>query len=239
MTDSNGWDQERFDSAMARYFARLNEDKLPRAINKKMFFIALRAMAATPKNDPFAISTSLSTQVMAVRKNGTTGTLPIGWIIAAKRLGKAWPERKMRLGENQKSARRANVGRAFLSALAKLFNKMLAARKRSGRFMSVGWLSVVKELGPLVKNKSGAPSGDSAVKLRGSLKGGARPAVAGRLLCVIENTASAKSDKRLGIVRFGEPALEEAFRDELADTEEFFEKEALKEAAEQANRELK
>jgi hypothetical protein len=239
MNEPNGWDQEKFDSAMDRYFARLDRDKLPRAINKKMFFVALRAMAATPKNDPFAISTSLSRQVMAVRKDGTTGVLPIGWIIAAKRLGKAWPERKMRLGENRKSARRVNAARAYLSALAKLFDKMLSARKRSGRFLSVGWLSVVKDLGPAVKNKSGAPSGDNDVKLRGSLKGNAKPATAGRLLCTIENTASARSDKRYGIVRFGEPALEKAFRDETADTDRFLEEEALKEAAEQANQELK
>jgi hypothetical protein len=239
MSQTDGWDQSQFDGVMDRYFARLNQDKLPRAINKKMFFIALRALAATPKKDPFAISTDLSRQVMAVRKDGRTGILPIGWIIAAKRLGKTWQERKMRLGENLRAARRVNVARAYLSALAKLFDKMLAARKRSGRFMSVGWLSVVKELGSHVQNKSGAPSGDSDVKLRGSLKGNARPATAGRLLCTIENTASAKSDKRFGIIRFGQPALDDAFRDETANTAKFLEDEALKEETERANRELK
>jgi hypothetical protein len=237
--NADGWDQSRFDGAMQRYFERLHKDKLPRAINKKMFFVALRAMAATPKKDPFAISTDLSRQTTAVRKDGRTGTLPIGWIIAAKRLGKKWPERRMKLGENLKSARRVNAKRAYLSALGKLFDKMLGGRKRSGRFMSVGWLSVVKELGPYVKNKTGAPSGDPDVKLRGSRKGNAQPAGAGRLLCRIENTASAKSDKRFGIIRFGEPALEKAFRDETADTEKFMEEEALKQAAEQANQELK
>lgn len=233
------WDQAPFDAAIARLQKTVKEEKFPAVLNKKGFFIALRAMALTPKKEGFAIAKDLARIVTATRKDGTTGSVPIGWVIAAKRLGKVWPEQKMARGIKRKSGRE-KLGRAYLAALEKTFDRMLGSRKRAAGFLRVGWLSVVKSLGPYVKSKGSAPRADTGgSKLIGAMKGTATPARPGWTpTCVIVNSAQARSDHRNGLIRFGAPPLQKAFDLEAADITRYLEEE-LKEPVAQANNGLK
>lgn len=233
------WDQAPFNAAIARMQKTVKEEKFPAVLNKKGFFIALRAMALTPKKEGFAISKELARIVTATRKDGTTGSVPIGWVIAAKRLGKRWPELKMARGIKRKSGKE-KAGRAYLAALEKTFDRMLGSRKRAAGFLRIGWLSVVKSLGPYLKNRAGAPGVDTGgAKLMGAMKGSATPARASWTpTCTIINSAQARSDGRNGLIRFGTPPFQKAFDLEAADTIRFLDQE-LKDAVDKANNELK
>lgn len=238
MANPTTWDQTKFDAALRSYTDRLKNEKVPKAITKKGFFIALRAFKATVRKDPFEITKDLA-RVVTVADRGRQRQVPIGWVIAAKRLGKKWHEQKMSRGIKNKTGK-SNLLKLYRSALAKTFNTMLGSRKRASGFLRVGWLSVVKKLGPSVSNRGGAPAADlGSVKIRGVMKGDAKAAAAGiRPTCTLTNSAQAHSDKRYGLIRYGTPGLQEAFDLETRDTVEYLENE-LKEATEKANRDLK
>lgn len=250
---AKGWDQSQFDAALKRLGATLSKEKLPRAVTKKAFFVALRAIPATPKKDPSAILRELEKPVTltayhsaatenllaATRGAGRTSVVPIGWILAAKIVGKTWPEQRMRLGEKNKSGR-GNEQRAYLSAIAQKFKQIVARRKRGAGFLRVGWLSVVKLLGPFVRSRNGAPRVDTkGLQITGAMKGAAQPAKPGWLpTCRIENRAQARSDRKGGLLRYGTPGLQKAFDEETADTVQFLDRE-IKPEIDQANKDLK
>lgn len=236
---AENWNQKPFDEALRKYLGRLKNDKVPKALNKKAFFVALRAFNATPKKEGPEIEAELAKPVTATRKDGSTGVVDILWALVAKRVGKRWPEQKMGLGIRNKTGR-ANIGRAYRSALRRAAKQTVGARKRAGGFIRIGWLSVIKKLGPLVRARAGAPSADmNSVRLRGALKGDAKPATPGiRPVCTIVNTAQARSEKRGGFFRIGSAALQRAFNEETADTNAYLEKEFQPET-EACNRELK
>jgi hypothetical protein len=247
------WDQSRFDEAMKRLGRTLPQEKLPRAVTKKGFFIALRAMAATPKKEASGIQRELETPVTltayhspiygdllaASSGQGRTAVVPLGYMLAAKIVAKTWQHTRMSLGEKNKSGR-SNERRAYLAAIAKAYKKLLGTRKRGIGFLRIGWLSVVRLLGPYVGNRAGAPRADtSGLRIRGQMKGEAKPAKPGWMpSCTINNKAQARSDRRYGLVRYGGPALQKAFNDETADLVSFLDKE-IKPDIEAANKELR
>ena len=231
---SHYWDQSKFDAALKEQLALLKGPKIPRALNKKGFFIALRASSETPKKEPFAISLAVSQVVTATRKDGTSGPVPLLFVLAAIRVGKKWAESKMVLGE--KNRRRVNVQRAYLRALTKKADTILGSRKRSAGFLRVGWLNVVKEMAKVVGYQRGnAPAADTAVKQVGAMKGEARPATPDRQICTITNHAQSAHDHRNGLMRYGSPALERAFAAETADINQFLIDEAVREMADRFN----
>jgi hypothetical protein len=233
------WNQDGFNAAIKEYLATIKGPKIPRALNKKAFFVALRAQGETPKKEAFAISTEVARVIIARRKDGSTGPVPLLWVIAAIRVGKTWAGQKMVLGEKNK--RRVNIQKAYLRALAKKSDTILGSRKRSAGFLRVGWLSVIKELGPLVGYQRGnAPAPDSSVKQVGVMKGSVQPAAPGdRPSCTIINSAQSRSDRANGLIRFGAPALDRAFALETKDTNEYLEGEVLREAARRFNEQQK
>ncbi len=230
---SYSFQQEKFNDALRRYLARLKNDKLPKAINKKGFFIALRAYGETPKKEPFAIAKELSRQIEVTNKQCQTRWVPLLFVLAAKRVGYKWPEQRMTANEGRKRAQ-SLVG-IYRKALAKKAASILSGRKRAAGFLRVGWLSAMRRLS-VVAGTQRPPSGDA--KLRGAMKGDATAARPSLLRVTVTNTAQATSDRRSGLIRFGAPALNRAFAKETADIVAYLERETKAET-EQANRELK
>ncbi len=210
------WDQSRFDAALRQKLEACKTEKVPAAINKTGFFVSLKAMKETPKKTPFEIEAAVSKTMPVVNNRGENVEIPILWVIAAKSVGKTWPEQRMKLGEKRKRA--VNVLMAYRAALRKKAKTILGSRKRAAAFLASGWLGVIKTLGMKVRGVS-APQSifqyKTLVKTRGVTKGKATPAVAGLTpTCTIENSAQAKSDKKNGLVRFGGPALQRAMDSE-------------------------
>lgn len=229
------WNQDRFNAALKVYLDRLPQEKIPHALNKKAFFIALRAMQETPKFGPFKIAWELMRPVTARRKDGSSGSVPVGYVLAAKRASHAWVE----ASEKARSRKRKSATwqqKAWVKLIERKFSTMIGARKRALGFIRIGWLSAVKQLNPYVKDKGGAPGSDSSLRLRGSMKGSASPAKPGfNSQVMMVNTAQAVSDERYGLIRFGQPALQRAFDIETADITEYLQREALKELTDQFN----
>lgn len=227
------WDQTQFNRTLDVYLKRLSEEKIPQALTKKAFFVALRAMSETPKVNPHKIFWELYRPITATRKeDGSTGTIPVGIAIAAKRAKKLWSYKAT--PEHVRGGRKTKGGsplqRAWRRLIRKKFETMVGSRQRAAGFLRVGWLAVVKKLGPQVKNKSGAPPADLSVRQRGAMKGDASPARPGWTpRAVIINSAQADTDKRNGLMAYGAPALARAFDLETADTIAYLEREALKE----------
>jgi hypothetical protein len=230
-----GWDQQRFDLTLRDYLGRIRKDKIPNALNKKAFFIALAAMDETPMTYPLKIVSELAREVTLKRDDGSTGQAPIGYAIAAKRASKAW-------GAHVKTLKRKSklTGERWQKLVGKKFNAMLNARVASRNFIRTGWLSVIQSLAPIVKGKGGRTYDRHTVARRGSMKGFAKPAKDGwSPSVVIENTASAKSDKKYGLIRFGMPALQRAFDRETVDMAQYMNDEILKEETEKFNADQK
>jgi hypothetical protein len=223
------WDQSVFNRTLDHYLKRLSEEKLPGALNKKAFFIGLRAMAETPKVNPHKIFWELQRPILATRQDGSKGMIPVGYAIAAKRASGSWiaAEEKAR-GRKRKSGTWRQ--RAWRKLIQKKFETMVGGRQRATGFIRIGWLAVVKKLGPLVKDKGGAPSADMSLRQRGGPKGAAFPARPGfNPTVTISNSAQARSDKLNGLLTVGGPALDRAFASETADMVAYLEREALKE----------
>jgi hypothetical protein len=229
------WDQSRFNETFRRYLDRLESDKIPNAINKKGYFLARRAVTTTRKKEPFQITRELGKVVMATRKDGSTGLVPVGFVVAAIRAAHNWAEAKMTRGEKNK--RSVTTKRAWLMRLRKKFSSMLGGRKQAAGYMALGWHSVVMGLAPYVRNKSGQPYMQNPARAHGRPKGRVKLAVPGSPSVMIENIAQARSEKRAGLLRLGGPDLDKAFVEETADMNRFLDEEALKEETERFNRE--
>ncbi len=204
------WDQSKFDAALRQKLDLCKAEKVPNAINKTAFFVALRAYKETPKKEPFAIQQSVSKEVSVTNKKGQKRNMPLLWVLAAKSVSKTYQELKMTRGENRKRAVKA--GKFYLQQLAKKSKTILGSRKRASGFFRVGFLSVIQTLAPFVKGKGGASYVRDGSAIRGQLKGDAKPATGGMApTCTITNSATAKSALgRNGLFRLVAPALQRA-----------------------------
>jgi hypothetical protein len=233
------WNQDLFNRTLDSYLKHVGEDKVPHALNKKAFFVALRAIQETPKVGAFGIIWELTQPILARREDGSTGSAPIGYVIAAKRASAHW-------GDTSETARERNRGRkrkqkawaqkAWRQAVDKKFRAMVGGRKAAIGFLRVGWLAAVRKLGSTLKDRSGAPAEDATIRRHGDWKGDATPAKASmQPVATISNSAQARSDKRYGLGTIGGPALQRAFDAETADMNEYLEREALKEEGDKFN----
>lgn len=227
-------DTSVFERSLKTYLARLPAEKIPAALNKKAFFIALRAMSETPKVPPERIQRELDQQVFAKSENGSVTAVKLGFVLAAKSASKKYRKAvatRKRKGKNWKL-------KLWRKTVWQRYNRIRGARQRNAGFMRAGWLSVVKQLSPFVKSKAGAPPADrSGIKLYGS-RGNAIPAKPGwSPVVTITNSAQSLSDRHFGLITHGGPALQRAFNLETADTNAFLEREAFKELTDQFNRE--
>lgn len=228
---------EVFENSIRGLLQRLPEERIPRALNKKMFFTTLRALDETPKTNPFKILFELKTPVLLKREDGSTDTAPVGYALAAQRASKAWGARRTRLSERK---RKANLLREWQKLITKKFDAMVGARRRSIAFIKSGWVGVLQSLGPFVRSRDGKSYDRRSTNERGSMKGNSQAAQPGWSPRVtIENTASAKSDKQNGLMKFGGPPFQRAFDKEMADWKPYLEKEVLEEETKRFNAEQK
>lgn len=229
------WSQEKFDSTLKEYLLRHESEIWPSIINKKAYFVAKGAREETPAIRKEIVTEQLSRIITAHRQDGTTGEVPIGYVIAAKRASHAYSS-SARFG---RAARREAFGgrgptysAAWRGEITQKFKAMVGARQRSAGFMKVGWLSEQKLLGPY----TGLPFyPGSDAPLRGQLKAKLTPAVHGNLTAIIENTARAEHEHGK-FLPIGEPALQRALDSEERSTRERMEQ-AMRPAAEKFNRE--
>ncbi len=222
-----------FDRSIRPLLQRLPEEKIPQSLNKKMFFVSLRAITETERTNPFKILFEIRSPVVLQGEGGRLNTAPIGYAIAAKRASKEWGGRRDKLANRK---RKANLTREWQKFVTKKFDAMVGARKAATSFIRAGWAGVVASLAPSVRNKDGKSYQRGEMRLRGAMKGHAQPATAGWSPRVtVENTAQAKSDKKFGLIKHGTPGLQKAFDKEMADWVPYLEKEVLKEEVEKFN----
>ncbi len=203
--------QAAFNAALQAKLSTLAKDKVPAAINKTAFFVALKAMQLTPKKEPFQIEKELLKEVSATNKKGYVRKIPILWVMAAKRLGPKWPEKKLDI--QAKRVRAINAQKQWRMALKKGAKSIMGGRRSAAGFLRVGWLSVVQALRTFApKSTTGAVyMADKSLKIRGAMKGTVIPAAPGTTtICKITNSASALSDRKNGLIRLGGPALQRA-----------------------------
>jgi hypothetical protein len=206
-----GWDQSKFDSTLEEY-SKVSKRTHAEIVNTKAFYIARKAIWFTPKADSYKMKQQLG---------GIVTVKAIG------RKGKMVKRRQLQLVTASQhaaplaalivNARRGKQGMPGLygKEMEKAIREMLAGRAKSVGFLKSGWLEAVHVLAPLVKDKSGASPSDPAARQVGRPKGDATPAQPGdNPSAEIVNLASARRDYKGALIRFGEPALQQAITDE-------------------------
>lgn len=215
-----GWDQSKFDRTLREYLGNLESRTWPRAINKKAFFVELKALQRTPKVEPQTIDAELGKAVYTRQGGAPARIVALGYAIASKRAEKKW----MRTGTYRTARKKEFAGAsgslasAWHTFVMKQFEAMTKARKRSAAFIKAGWLPGLEQLGALV----GGRYSRSGTNRRGADKGGVHPAVGLNLTATIYNTAQSASAARRGkkFEVIGAPALQAAFNEEAASMEE-------------------
>jgi hypothetical protein len=246
-------DTSKFDATLTTYLGRLKREDWPRAINKKLFFVARGAMHYSPRVTPQRIGADLLFRTVTVaRKDSTTGEAPLGYVLAAKKASKALGVTTAVLARAMNGSGldpimtqfamialggRDKGGLALWRAAVKAqYENMAKARVRSAGFLKVGWLSVMTELRSLAGLNFGGLQGEAGIKLVGRLKSKVQIAKPGDNIGAIGiHLAKAAWDKRDGQYTKGAPALERALNDEAASMNKHMEDE-MREATEQFNR---
>jgi hypothetical protein len=197
-----------FDAALRKY-VMLSKTAIPDIVNRKAFFIARGACRITPKADLKEIKTALGRMVTHKDKTRTLYLkiarkvdAPLAAVIINKRRGEK------------------GLPGLYGAMMTDAIESMLAARSRSIAFLKSGWLPAIRTLQGFVKSRFGAPTLDRSAKQIGTPKGKGIPARNGwNVKAVIENAAAATHGKnKEALIKYGEPALAQAFRDETAST---------------------
>ncbi len=218
MTSTLKWDQSRFDSLVREYVTKHKSEVWPGLLNKKAFFVALAAIPETPRKQALAIVLELANPVTATRRDGSTGRVALGYVIAARRASPKWGERQYRNRNQRRSS--TNEARAWRTLVAEELEKILLRRFRAIGFLRAGWVYVLKELGQRIGGSFARGRSDPGTKLFGAAKGFSQPATENKLQVTITNTAHAQSEVRGGFLRIGQPALQRAFDKEAQSMED-------------------
>lgn len=218
-------------------YRKVSKRSLAKVINKKMAWIVRRALWYTPKADYATMARELGQQLQSrTRVNRKTGKSTTS---LTARKGKSWLS-------HTNSARTASAPLLALminkrrgenglpglhgAAMAAEFRRIFGARARSIGFLKSGWLPALKSFRQFSGGGAGArglPPMDKATRQTGQPKGGGQIATEKRPIAVIWNSASTKRDHKKALLKYGQPALQRAFAEELADTIKFIEGGAL------------
>jgi len=200
-------DTTKYEASLKRLLDECYSSAFPRTVNKHAFYTALGAIPETARTPDIKIAAELGREITAKRADGTTGQVPIGFVIAAKRASKTFGAvRQIRTWQAIQSKRSFNALKLWLAAIDHKLKQMYGGRVASTAFIRAGWAAVLQQLGPLI----GGRYNRSGLHLRGAFKGSVKPATGSDLTCVIRNTAQSRSEHRGGLIRHGEPPLQRA-----------------------------
>jgi len=198
----------------------------PRTVNKHAFYTALGALNETPVVPGLKIAAELGREITAKRKDGRSGLVPVGFVIAAKRASKKFGAiRAIRTWQAIQSKRGFNGRKFWQAAIDQKLKSMFGGRRKSAAFIRAGWAAVLTQLGPLI---GGRYNRGIAPNVRGAFKGSVKPATANNLNCTIINTAQSRSEHRSGLIRYGEPALQRGIDKEANNMAKYLEEEMAK-----------
>jgi hypothetical protein len=188
-----------FDATLKRYMA-LSKRTPKEVTDTKAFYIARRATLETPKAKLSDIKGDLG-RIVNSKKKGRYLKLTMA------------DRRPVSLAEAIIRARAHRKGSAqpTKEEIGGLIENLLIVRARSIAFLKSGWLPAIKALAPFAV-KRGQPRVDNTAKQVGQAKGFGRPSPGGwRAKTVIANLASTLRDKKEALIKYGMPALQQAF----------------------------
>jgi hypothetical protein len=222
MADEFKWDQRQFDRTLAEYL-QVSKKTLAEIVNTKAYYIARKALWFTPKANAGKIRTDLG-EAKAVRlvklksgrwshnqrntitffgSGGSAKGVPLLALIIQKR------RRLAGHPSPWKGVTRAAGAAAMLQAMREAF----ISRLHSIAFLKAGWLPSIRTMAPVADKTGGLPAIDT--RQVGRPKGEAVIAQPGlNPIAKIINHASTRRDRRAALVRYGAPALQQAFDDE-------------------------
>lgn len=217
----------------AALYAVATKRTLAQAINKKMAWIVRRSIWYTPKADYANMGAELGQELQSrTRINRRTGK-EVSFLSAIKsqkeKRGSTWLPQfaSDRTGTAPLLALIINKRRGlkglpglYGAAMKQEFRKIFGARARSIGFLKSGWLPAFELFRRFAGGGAGArglPPLDNSVKKKGEAKGGGQVATDARPVAVIWNAASAKRDHKQALIKYGQPALQRAYDEEIAD----------------------
>lgn len=230
----------------AALYAVATKRTMAEAINKKASWIVRRALWYTPKADYGKMGAELGQELQTrTRVNRRTGK-EISFLSAIKsqkeKRGSTWlpqfaSDRSgtaplLALIINKRRGQKGQPG-LYGSAMKREFRKIFGARARSIGFLKSGWLPALNLFRRFSGGGAGArglPPVDTSTKQKGAAKGGGRIATPARPVAVIWNSASAKRDHKQALFKYGKPALQRAYDEEIADLYQFLAKKMTAEA---------
>lgn len=220
MSESFQWDQSRFDATLKECLLAHESRVWPKLINKKGFFVASGAIPETPRVDAARIEADLAKLVYTRQGGGPPRQVELGYALAAKKASEGWTGSK----RFQKLVRMNRAGgrgatpemeaAAWQAEVKAQRGRITGARKAAAGFIRLGWVYVMKALGPSSGLRFYPGQGDAARPRGPTPKGLAEPAREGRLQVTITNTAHALSEHRGGFERLGYPALQRSMEKE-------------------------
>lgn len=213
---------------------------LPEAINRKMAWINRKALWYTPKADYLKMGNQLGQLLKAGRnRKGQSSKLTMarGKFFNSARTAAA-PLLALII-----NARRGRKGLPGLQGkeMKKEFQKVFGARARSIGFLKSGWLpalALFRRFSGKGAGARGLPPEDKAARQSksGNQKGGGKIATESRPTAIIWNTASGKRDHKQALIKYGSPALQRAYYEEVADLKQFLTKQFVQDAKAQGIR---
>lgn len=202
---------EEFDRALEQYM-EYTRRALPDVLNKKGLYIARGALRLTPSTSAGAIKSSLG-QIIRRKSGNEIKSVSAGTVYPGTKNSEA-PLAALII-----NARRKRSGDPGLYGydMYQAIEQLIAARNRSRSFLKSGWIPAIRALQPLVKDSYGFEGANGRAVQVGSAKGSATPARPG-LQCkvIIENAASGPHETHEALIKYGEPALQQAFENEAA-----------------------
>lgn len=234
------WDQRLFDRTLRDYM-RISSRTTAQIINTKAYYIARRALWYTAKASPEKVRLALgeSKAMMQVR-------LKSGKFSKSKRHLKSFFAKgegrtkapllalivqKQRRLEGKPSPWKGKTRTAGAAAMLEAMRKAFQARMRSIGFLKAGWLPAIRTLSRFAD--LGAPFAPIDARQYGRPKGRATPGKEGwRPIAEIENMATTYRDKKGALIKFGGPALQQAFDEEAADMRAYMERKLRADAEE-------
>lgn len=219
--------------ATVRQITAHNGKDLARALNKKMGWLLRRWLWNTPKADSAKAIRELGLQLKNYQagekktKSGKVIKFKGGWKVKGAATNSATLPMIIRMisrrkgGSPFKGKSRAEGARSMTRAISK---------RTKGRLRSIGYLksAIASAQKPFLPFSSGAagsvPPTDTSKNLKptGRPKGFGTLATEGiRMMAVAVDKSTTKRQQDKGLMKFALPALQKAYRDELADTQKY------------------